>query len=62
MRAGLASDKWLVLVIYIAAALALHVSNVLSTRNRVFDPHQLISDEITAITLALAVWAILPHE
>jgi hypothetical protein len=45
---------------YLATALALHLSNFLSTKDPVFDPHQFISDEILAIGLALALYCALP--
>jgi hypothetical protein len=44
---------------YIVAALSLHLSNFLSTTNPVFDPHQFITDEWTAIAVALAVFGTL---
>jgi hypothetical protein len=40
---------------YCAIALALHVSNILATHDPAFDVHQLISDEVSATSLALAV-------
>jgi len=46
--------------VYIFAALALHVSNIASTHDRVFDPHQLIADQFMAMALALAVFSALP--
>jgi hypothetical protein len=44
---------------YLCAALALRLSNITSTHDRVFDLHQLITDQIAAIALALTVYAAL---
>jgi len=46
--------------VYIFAALALHLSNIVSTHDRVSDPHQLITDQFMAMALALAVFSALP--
>ncbi|MEU8164995.1 hypothetical protein AB0B97_00650 [Micromonospora sp. NPDC049004] len=43
----------LVIAIYLGTALALHLANVGSTENRVFDLHQLITDQVQAVALAL---------
>jgi hypothetical protein len=45
------------LAVYIAAAIALHTSNFLTTHDPKFDPHQFITDEFGAIVLAPAVTA-----
>lgn len=47
---------------YFIAALSLHLSNVMTTRDRVFDSHQFLTDEFLAIGLALAVLAVLPKD
>jgi hypothetical protein len=44
---------------YVVAAVSLHLSNFLSIQNPVFDPHQFITDEYTAIALALTVFGVL---
>lgn len=44
-----------VLAVYLGAALALHGANIASTNNRVFGLHQLVTDEIQAVALALGV-------
>jgi hypothetical protein len=41
---------------YLAAAVALHLSNYMTTPDPVFDPHQFITDEFLAIGLALALY------
>jgi hypothetical protein len=43
--------------VYLAAALALHLSNYMSTPDPVFDPHQFITDEFIAVGLALAFYS-----
>ena len=42
--------------IYIVAAIALHLSNFLTTPNPVFDPHLFLVDEFIAMGLALAFY------
>ncbi len=42
--------------VYLAAALALHLSNFMSTYDPVFDPHLFITDKFIAIGLALALF------
>ena len=44
------------LAIYIASAIALHLSNFLTTTNPVFDPHLFLVDEFFAMALALAFY------
>jgi hypothetical protein len=46
----------LTVAIYLAAAVALHLSNYATTPDPVFDPHQFITDEFLAIGLALAFY------
>src|SRR5260370_391865 len=48
--------------VYIIAALALHISNIASTHDRVFDPHRLITDQFIAMALAIALFTSLPKE
>jgi hypothetical protein len=46
---------------YLVAAVSLHLTNFLTTKNPEFDPHQFVTDEITALAFALAVFgALLP--
>ena len=47
---------WCAGATYVAAAVALHLSNFLSTKDPVFDPHQFFSDEFNALGVALAVF------
>jgi hypothetical protein len=42
--------------IYLAAALALHLTNFATTRDPVFDPHQFLVDEFVAMGLALTFY------
>jgi hypothetical protein len=46
--------------IYIASALALHLSNAMSISNPVFDLHQFLTDEFVAMSLALAFYSAFP--
>jgi phosphatidylglycerophosphatase A len=44
------------LAIYIVSALALHISNFMTAKSPVFDPHQFLTDEFIAMALALAFY------
>ena len=50
--------RW-TLAAYLGTAIALHGTNIASTHDRVFDAHELVVDQATAISVALGLPALL---